>query len=127
MPLASLRIRECFNAKPKATLEPNEDSNLSNNISTVGTWMTDIAYRKFQEVFGFTDDTYSKCMWLGRDDARTMIKNVEAIRPGISKLPNPVSQAMEDCGLTDFVMKKLENDIKSLKKKYKVTSKRGTF
>ena len=89
--------------------------------------MTEIAYRKFQEVFGFTNETYGKCMWLGRDDSRTMINNAEAIRPGISKLSNPVSQAMEDCGLTAFLMKKLENDIKVLKKKYKVTSKRGNF
>ena len=64
-------------------------------------------------------------MWLGREDGRTLINNLEAIRPGISKIINPVNNAIEDSGLTDFLMKKLENDIKVLKKDYRVTSKRG--
>ena len=53
------------------------------------------------------------------------MKNIEAIRPGISKLTNPITQKIEESGLLAFVMKKLENDIKVLKKDYQVTSKRS--
>ena len=81
--------RELKNASEKVktyfkefSLTPNEDSLLSDGITTLIDWVIKIWYKKFEKKVGFTAVNIEKGVVPGKDGALTWIGKLEAKSPG---------------------------------------------